>query len=66
LCTYLSCFYYFAKILFEGDYIELLCSVIGTNALDEIILTWNTSALNTSASIVVTDGDFQNTGLIQR
>jgi len=56
----------FVKVLFEGDSIELLCRAVGTDALEGIILTWNINALNTNASIIVTDGDFENTGLIQR
>ncbi|XP_008184525.1 adhesion G protein-coupled receptor A3 [Acyrthosiphon pisum] len=52
-------------ILFEGDSTELLCRAVGTDALEGIILTWNINALNTNASIIVTDGDFENTGLIQ-
>lgn len=59
-------YFYFIKVLFEGDSIEILCRAVGTDALGGIILTWNTSALNNSASIIVTDGDFENTGLIQR
>lgn len=56
------------KVLFEGDSIELLCRAVGTDALKGVILTWNTNTLNTSTStsIIVTDGDFENTGLIQR
>lgn len=54
------------KILFEGDSIELLCRAIGTDALEGIILTWNIHGLNSNDSIIVTDGDFENTGLIQR
>lgn len=56
----------FIKVLFEGDSIELLCRAVGTDALKGVILTWNTNALDTNASIIVTDGDFENTGLIQR
>ncbi|VVC24473.1 Hypothetical protein CINCED_3A012385 [Cinara cedri] len=52
-------------VLFEGDSIVLLCSAVGTDALKGVILTWNTNTLNTSSSIIVTDGDFENTGLIQ-
>lgn len=66
-CTYLLFqFTLFIKILFEGDSIELLCRAIGTDALEGIILAWNTNSLNTNASIIVTDGNFENTGLIQR
>jgi len=43
----------------------LLCRAVGSDALEGVILTWNTSALNNSDSIVVSDGDFENTGLIQ-
>lgn len=56
---------FFFKILFEGDSIDLLCRAVGTDALEGVILTWNTSALNNSGSIIVSDGDFKNTGLIQ-
>lgn len=60
-------FYYdIVKVLFEGDSIEMLCRAVGTDALEGVILTWNTSALNNSASIIVTNEDFGNTGLIQR
>lgn len=54
------------KVLFEGDSTELLCRAVGTDALEGILLTWNINALNTNTSIIITDGDFENTGLIQR
>lgn len=56
----------FVKVLFEGDSVKLLCRAVGTEALEGVLLTWNTSALNSSDSINVNDGDFKNTGLIQR
>lgn len=43
-----------------------MCRAVGTDALEDVILTWNINALNTNASIIITDGDFKNTGLIQR
>jgi hypothetical protein len=43
-----------------------LCQAVGTDALEGVILTWNISALRTNTSIIITDGDFKNTGLIQR
>lgn len=58
---YLNCI----KVLFEGDSIDLLCRAVGTDALEGVILTWNTAALNNSNSIIVKDGDFEHTGLIQ-
>lgn len=57
---------YFVKVLFEGDSVKLLCRAVGADALEGVILTWNISALNSSDSITVNDGDFKNTGLIQR
>lgn len=58
--------FFFFEVLFEGDSIELLCRAVGADALKGTILTWNISALNSNASIIITDGDFENTGLIQR
>lgn len=66
LFTVFKCHFIFLKVLFEGDSIELLCRAVGTDALEGIILNWNINTLNTSASMIVTDGDFENTGLIQR
>lgn len=44
----------------------MLCRAVGTDALEGVILNWNISASNTSSSILVTNEDFEKTGLIQR
>lgn len=64
MLIYYIIFYF--KVLFEGDSLEILCRAVGTDALEGVILIWNTSAMNNSASIIVTNEDFRNTGLIQR
>ena len=45
---------------------KLLYYVLGTDALEDTVLTWNINALNTNASMIVTDRDYESTGLIQR